>query len=678
MNTKGTTSFRNPFWSEGFADPFVLKSRDRYYAYATENNGHPSAQTSVFPILTSTDMVSWQPAGKAMAALGEPYFFYWAPEVTEYNGQFLLYYAVHTEEFAAGIRVAVADNPTGPFVDSRHDLTSAFVPWAIDPHVFRDQDGQWYLFMTIEFNNPSTGLVGSGNVVDRMLDPFTLQGTLTQVTHPSQSWQLFEAQRASKGGQDWYTVEGSTVLCHRQRYYEMYSGGCFMRDNYAVNYATSETPMGPAGLQDTSWHDKQGLRRLVQGNADLIGPGHNSLVAGPNNVESYIAYHAWQPDMQARRPCLDRIFWHGEDLWTPAPISTPQPAPAQPRLRDLFEQSTLQPHWQPQSGVWNILRDAVVQQDVAATSAELSNAEPLSPTWVLEINVRAISGSGDYGIALYNQGQVAASLTIIPEQLQLKLELPAHQRQQTQSLPAGTNLMAWHQLLVSVAGSILTVQFDGIQILETLIDQPAQLFALLTRGCSAEFSAISLTDHFRDEFLNKDYSLAQMGWQDGSETGLQDWHIDHGTLRQSSAREGEHILIKGPAYEHYEYGATFKLTNAENSSRQAACGLVIQPQHAENIFIGLTHNQATWTLQITGTANMHTEKAIPADANFDPTDWHTLRTDQRHTDLRIFLDGSEMLTLKPSLPLSTRYKVGIATRNAAATFMSVWQTGYTD
>ncbi len=340
MSNKQAT-FSNPLWTRNFPDPFVLKVCGRYYAYATDSEEKPTQGTPVFPILTSTDLVSWHEVGKAMSALGSPYYLYWAPEVTICNGQFFLYYAVHNaEEFAASIRVAVADSPEGPFIDSGHELTRSQTSWAIDPHVFRDQDGQSYLYMTIEYLDSSTGFVGSGNAVDRLLDPFTLEGKLTRVTPPSQAWQLYEAQRSTKGGIDWYTVEGPTVLQHRRKYYEMFSGGCYYRDNYAISYATSDVPRGPNGLHDTSWQDWQGRTGhafLVQGNQHVLSPGHNSLVLSPNNTEQYIAYHALQSNMLDRYAYLDRLFWHGDEMWTNAPTYTPQPAPAMPRIRELFD-----------------------------------------------------------------------------------------------------------------------------------------------------------------------------------------------------------------------------------------------------------------------------------------------------------------------------------------------------
>ena len=86
MEAKKVATYCNPFWPESFPDPFVLKVRGRYYAYATEHETYPPADSWVFPILTSSDLVQWREIGKAMPALGQPYGCYWAPEVTVHNG----------------------------------------------------------------------------------------------------------------------------------------------------------------------------------------------------------------------------------------------------------------------------------------------------------------------------------------------------------------------------------------------------------------------------------------------------------------------------------------------------------------------------------------------------------------------------------------------------------------
>ncbi|GAC1430146.1 MAG: hypothetical protein NVSMB54_23080 [Ktedonobacteraceae bacterium] len=678
MNRQATYS--NPFWSRNFPDPFVFKVRGRYYAYATDSEEKPMQGTLVFPILTSTDLVSWHEVGKAMPALGDPYYLYWAPEVTMYNGQFLLYYAVHNaEEFASSIRVAIADSPEGPFIDSGHDLTCSQTPWAIDPHVFRDQDGQWYLYMTIEYLDSSASFVGSGNAVDRLIDPFTLEGNLTRVTPPSQGWQLYEAQRQSKGGIDWYTVEGPTVLQHRRKYYEMFSGGCYYRDNYAISYATSNVPMGSSGLRDTSWQDWQGRTGhafLVQGTQHVLSPGHNSLVLGPNNAEQYIVYHTLQSNMLERYACLDRLFWHGDEMWTAAPTYTPQPVPAIPRFRELFDATVLNTTWQEHGGEWNVSQGAAIQSDKTSVSALLAQRQQLNTDWLLEVNLRLLAGNGAYGILFEDTTHSPCRLTIRSDTQHIWLDAQTLGSAQTVSLPTDVALQAWHQLIITVSGSVFTVQFDGIHAMEGVLASALCSFALLTEQCSAAFSGISLTDHFLDEFLSDTYNPALLGWEtetDGSK-GIIDnaanWHVRDGALHQENSAPGTHILLKGSQYESCECGATMKLNTDDEPN---ALGLVLWLSEADKRFLWLARDASKNSiLSIDGCGALASEtltQKLPE--TFDLHNWHTLRIRYQRDIMTLFLDGSELLTL--ALP-SNLYTMGLATKNAKASFTGVWQT----
>ncbi len=677
----------NPFWPKAFPDPFVLKFHGRYYAYATETEAHPSKHSPVFPILTSSDLVHWNDAGKALPAFGAPYHSYWAPEVTVYNGQFFLYYAVHTEEFKGGIRVAVADSPTGPFTDSGHDLTAAYLPWAIDPHVFRDQDGQWYLYITIDYwNDPITSFTGSGNAVARLLDPFTLQGDITRVTAPSAPWQLFEAQRQEKGGVDWYTVEGPTVVRHRKRYYEMFSGGRYYGENYAVSYAVSDRPMGPDGMRDTSWQDWEGTEGdpfLIHGDAQhLISPGHNSLVLGPNNVEQYLAYHAFENDMLERRPCLDRLFWHGAALWTPAPTHTPQPAPTLPRIRELFEDANLSSLWQPEGGDWQIANQAVVQNDPSLAQAILSRQENLETNWLLEVNLRLRTRNGAYGIRLHNTHQNSVDV-LLTSDAHLRVgsanshDEPLH----TLALPEGTHMQAWHQLILSCSGSVLVLQFDGLSLLEVLLEDSIASFSLLTESCQAAFSAISLTDHYRDEFLNNNHTPTLLGWRVGrgeqaevsaEKDTLADWRVRDGMLEQTSSELGTHILLKGSSYKQHEFSCTLRLQQSAEHE-EAGLGCVLWHSRAEQTFILLSQHSDQWKLIVELTNDLPgTNIVLDLPAAFNPQSWHTLRLECQSNQLSIYLDGPQIFT---HALLTRAETVGLVTRHASAAFMSVEQTG---
>jgi beta-xylosidase len=313
--TRGT--YTNPVFQGYFADPFVLRDDGVYYAYGTDpdNDGD-----GVFEVLRSDDLVSWTSLGYALPRIDDPDAQdYWAPEVARRDGHFFLYYSAGIEDTRHRIRVAVADRPEGPFEDAGRVLT-ADEPFAIDPHPFLDDDGRWYLYYAhdiLEGDRPGTSIA-----VDVLLDPFTLAGDPRPVVRASADWQLFQRQRAIYGGvYDWYTLEGPTVRKHAGRYWCLYSGGAWTDATYGVSFAVADSPLGPFREERV---DMPALLRTIPG--VVVGPGHNSVVEGPDG-DDWIVYHAWDPAMTARRLCIDRLGWTATGPRTTGPTFTPQPAP---------------------------------------------------------------------------------------------------------------------------------------------------------------------------------------------------------------------------------------------------------------------------------------------------------------------------------------------------------------
>ena len=312
--------YLNPVHDESAPDPFVLKHLGEYWAYVT--GFHPDG--GAFPILRSRDLVSWSDVGGAMEPLPGGFGCYWAPEVVYLDGRFLMYYSVGNEE-RMEIRVAVAETPAGPFVDSGRTLTSE--PFAIDAHVFEDEDGARYLFYATDFLEHTH--VGTGTVVDRMLDPYTLAGHPRPVTRARYDWQVYDPQRASKGGVRWHTVEGPTVLKRKGRYFEMFSGGNWQNITYGVSYAMSDAIMREEEWEQASdGENVLPILRTLPGS--VVGPGHNSVVRGPDNRQLYCVYHRWRADGGARVLCIDPLDWVGDRMLVLGPSTTPQPAPTPP------------------------------------------------------------------------------------------------------------------------------------------------------------------------------------------------------------------------------------------------------------------------------------------------------------------------------------------------------------
>jgi GH43 family beta-xylosidase len=246
---------------------------------------------------------------------------FWAPEVAYHDGIFYMYYSAHgIDGRDHQLRVATSTSPLGPFRDAGRLLVPD-QPFTIDAHPFLDRDGRWYLFYSQDFLTlDGEYRVGTGIVVDRMLDLLTLAGEPRVVVRPHADWQLFKSQRSMYGAvYDWHTVEGPAVRLHNERYYCFYSGGAWEHDNYGVSYVVAEQAMGPYYLPDGI---EPVLLRSVPGH--LIGPGHNSFTESQGSQE-YIIYHAWDPGMTARRMCIDKFTWQGDKPVVHGPTWTPQP-----------------------------------------------------------------------------------------------------------------------------------------------------------------------------------------------------------------------------------------------------------------------------------------------------------------------------------------------------------------
>ena len=304
-----TLTRRSPVIENYFADPFAWEFAGEYFAIGTgerEATGHPSEM--VFPLLRSADFVNWRRAGRALlrpdAALGTNF---WAPEVAFHEGKFFLYYSVGFADKHHQLRVATSDAPLGPYQDSDCTLIDPKkCPFAIDAHPFRDDDGQWYLFFARDFLDREGGArAGTGLAVARMKSMTELEDAGRVVLRARRDWQRFEANRSIYGGTfDWHTLEGPFVRKHAGRYYCFYSGGRWENETYGVDYAVAAHVLGP--YSDEGNDSGPRVLRTIPG--ELIGPGHNSILRGPDG-EDHIVYQAWDAHMTARRMFIDRLIW---------------------------------------------------------------------------------------------------------------------------------------------------------------------------------------------------------------------------------------------------------------------------------------------------------------------------------------------------------------------------------
>jgi len=326
-----TPTFRNPVITgapgEDHGDPFIIKYLDAFYLYHT---GDTAGRRGV-SVHRSADLVHWEFAGYALEAAesGWAWSDLWAPEVVYERGVFYMYISAtrrrthgeavkwqRGEGAEAGRRVGVAraTHPLGPFVWDEHPLLDR---WSIDAHPFRDDDGTMWLFYNVRTEDDPTwdGLAGTGTVVERLVDADRVAGRPRIVTFPSQRW-----EGNTEG--DWFWNEGPYVLKRRGTYFQMYSGGNFEADKYAVGCASARSVAGP-------W-TKRNDNPVFSGRGAIRGPGHNSFVFGPDAATPYVVYHGYVGDTAGRKVLLDRLTWTGDLPRIAGPTDGDQPVPPPP------------------------------------------------------------------------------------------------------------------------------------------------------------------------------------------------------------------------------------------------------------------------------------------------------------------------------------------------------------
>lgn len=135
------------------ADPAPMTCSDgRLYVYTSHDedetlNGFFTMND--WKCYSTTDMVNWTDHGTVLSY----HEFEWAKENSswacqciERNGKFYMYVPINAKNGQTAIGVAVADSPTGPFVDPIGEPLIGPAPNYIDPTVWIDSDGQAYLY----------------------------------------------------------------------------------------------------------------------------------------------------------------------------------------------------------------------------------------------------------------------------------------------------------------------------------------------------------------------------------------------------------------------------------------------------------------------------------------------------------------------------------------------------
>lgn len=630
-------TFCNPVHEGSCPDPFVLKHAGTYWCYRTGDAGDGRK----FEILSSPDLVHWQPLHGALDPLPGDHTCYWAPEVAYLDGTFYMYYSVGNET-TMQLRVATAERPEGPWRDSGRGLTTE--EFAIDAHVFEAKDGSRWLFYATDFLSHSH--VGTGTVRDRLVDPLTLAGDPRPVTRARYDWQVYDPARKEKGGVRWHTVEGPFVLERKGRFYQMFSGGNWQNVTYGVSFAVADR----LDLEG-EWEqlcDGERVRPILATIPDrVIGPGHNSVVRGPDNRQLVCIYHRWSPELGERVLCIDRLEFIGDRLDVLGPSTGPEPALLAPIEWDLPKE--------PLSGERRLTLDV--------------------PTFACEVTLTPPTG-GDHaraGLRLVEEGGTLWEIEIDGAghpRAGGRADVVAAPRPDVVLRPGVPHLVR-----LDVNGGWLVASIDGARwTWSGWIEGRVDGLALFADDGAARFEAFELTRGWQDDFDVPGRSVEQLDWRavsdpEGPETPPALTRLAAGQF-VVDAPEGPAEFEKAIPFAAYELVVNARLVRDDPG---ASWG--VRPARTASgpgPLLSVGRRGGAWSLLVQNEDETH---EIPLPLAFDGLAWQQLRVRRGHGLLRVYHGARRLLEIpapaEPSWP-------GVQAQGGIAAFEMVRLTGVPD
>ena len=252
-------------------DPFLMTYGGKYYIYCTTENNRKLESANAFDtekdgndgfyVYESEDLINWENKGLCLDkknVVGNRWF--WAPEVSYYNGKFYMLYSAEEN-----LAIAVSESPTGPFVK----LTDGWLRnRTIDGNLLFDDDGSIYIYFADLKNN---NRIFAGKMSADLTEiEYECERVLIEATEP------------------WETLD-----------YLSYSVNHTRCEDYAVGYAVSDKPFGPFVKAENN--------PILHKPADLVGTGHHSFMPTADKDKFICAFHchSGNPDnFKPRMVCL--------------------------------------------------------------------------------------------------------------------------------------------------------------------------------------------------------------------------------------------------------------------------------------------------------------------------------------------------------------------------------------
>lgn len=190
----------------------------------------------------------------------------WAPDAAYENGLYYLYFPAKDKNGVFRIGVATGRKPTGPFTAEENPMANTF---SIDPCVFRDEDGRYYMYFgglwggqlqqwtgktfDAKKDQKDVGADGASAPAPKIA---RLSGTMTALAEDPRDIVILdpEGRPLLNKDHDRRFFEGAWTFKKGKVYYFTYSTG----DTHLLCYATAKNPYGPFTYQGVILKPVQG------------------------------------------------------------------------------------------------------------------------------------------------------------------------------------------------------------------------------------------------------------------------------------------------------------------------------------------------------------------------------------------------------------------------------------
>ena len=286
-------------------DPAIARDGDAYFLFTTGPG---------IPFRCSNDLLEWRACGQvfetnpdwvrdAVPGVGD----LWAPDISEHNGRFFLYYAASTfgsNRSAIGLATNATLDPDSPDYKWRDEglVISSDTPDdynTIDPNLVVDGDQAWLSFgsfwsgIKLVEVNPRTGKPARDAKLIAIAD---------NLPQPEDA---IEAPFIRRRGHSYYLFVSHDFCCRG------------VDSTYNIRMGRSEAVSGPYVDRDGNPMLGGGGTLVYRGSDRWRGPGHNAILV--DGDAWYLVYHAYDAEAGGTPTLrIEKLMWD-DDGWPISP-----------------------------------------------------------------------------------------------------------------------------------------------------------------------------------------------------------------------------------------------------------------------------------------------------------------------------------------------------------------------